>query len=304
MARIMVLLQEGGRWVNWWGRNRHGLWAILTNIWKEKDNSSIPEDQAELDRTLPVRRPYWLQSELQTPADVGTPGVRATWLGHATVLAEVDGAIVLTDPIFSQRASMVQWAGPKRYRPPGSQQRPSIAQIEAILLAACNVSELPRKLHAVVISHNHYDHLDYNSVQALHARYGDSLQWFVPADMGAWFEDNHGVKAENVHELTWWQEKRLPGHPNVTLALTPSNHWGRRGPMDENKALWGSWAIMGPKHRFWFGGDTGYSDGFTQIGRRYGPFDLSAIPIGAYEPRWFMKFVHVNPGKHRPLWDA
>lgn len=85
------------------------------------------------------------------------------------------------------------------------------------------------------------------------------------------------------------------------FVLTPSNHWGRRGAFDENKALWGSWAVIGPHNRFWFGGDTAYSDGFKQIGEKYGPFNIAAIPIGAYEPRWFMKFVHVNPGKNVEL---
>ncbi len=165
---------------------------------------------------------------------------------------------------------------------------------------ACKIDDLPDNLNAVVISHNHYDHLDYNSVSALHKRYKDGLHWFVPQDMGSWFTSNFGIAKGNVHELTWWQEANLPG-TDVNFVLTPSNHWGRRGLFDENKALWGSWAVIGPKNRFWFGGDTAYSDVFKQIGKKFGPFNLAAIPIGAFEPRWFMKHVHVNPSKNMSM---
>lgn len=133
--------------------------------------------------------------------------------------------------------------------------------------------------------------------------------------MGRWFRDNFSaLPKDNLHELVWWDEKILPG-TKVKIAMTPSHHWGRRTAFDENVALWGSWSIIGPKHkyvliqmvdfmsermnciafRFWFGGDTAYSDVFKQIGRKYGPFHISAIPIGAYEPRNIMKDSHVNP---------
>ncbi len=175
--------------------------------------SSIPSNQTELDQHLPVKRPYWLRGassreawgdgdiDIDAGANlsssgagvVGAPGVRATWIGHATVLAEVDGAVVLTDPMFSQRASPSQWFGPRRYRPP-----------------ACTVEELP-DVDAVVISHTHYDHLDYNSVSALNRRFGRRLHWYVPMDMASWLTGNFGMRSENVHELVWWQEATLPG---------------------------------------------------------------------------------------------
>eukprot|EP00095_Tigriopus_kingsejongensis_P006694 maker-scaffold25_size650667-snap-gene-1.22 protein:Tk06694 transcript:maker-scaffold25_size650667-snap-gene-1.22-mRNA-1 annotation:"n-acyl-phosphatidylethanolamine-hydrolyzing phospholipase d" len=267
--------QEGNRWINWWSRGRPGVIAFLTRAAFASDHSGIPDSEQELNQALPVREPYWMSNG----PEFARPGIRATWLGHASVLAEVDGTTVLADPIFSERASAVQWAGPQRYRPP-----------------ACNVSELPAKLDAVVISHTHYDHLDYGSVQALHERYGPKLQWYVPSGVGEFLRDAVGVEAKQVHDMVWWQEETLPGS-QTKLVLTPSNHWGRRGIMDENRELWGSWAVIGPQHRFWFGGDTAYCDAFTQIGRHLGPFHLSAIPIGAYYPEWFMKWVHVNPAE-------
>ena len=266
--------KNDGRWVNWWARDKPSPLSIMSKFAFSKDNSKIPSSQYELNQFLPVNKPYWLEND---NTSIGEPGIRATWIGHATVLAEVDSTLILTDPIFSQRASAVQWAGPKRYRPP-----------------ACNVQQLPQDLKAVVISHTHYDHLDYNSAKDLNTKYGTKLHWFVPQDMGSWFKDNFNLGDENLHELTWWQEKMVPG-TSTSIALTPSNHWGRRTAFDENKALWGSYAVLGPKHKFWFGGDTAYCEGFKEIGEKFGPFDLAAIPIGAYEPREIMVYHHVNP---------
>lgn len=272
---LYMAYKDGGKWVNWWARGRPGIFSFLSRVATMKDLSNIPDSIEALNEALPVREPYWTRE----PSSFGQPGIRATWLGHASVLAEVDGVSILTDPIFSERASMFQWAGPKRYRPP-----------------ACTVNELPESLDAVVISHSHYDHLDYYSCLGLQQRYGDRLHWFVPSGIGAFLRDSIGVSASQVHDMVWWQEEPLPG-TNVTMAFTPNNHWSRRGLMDENDDLWGSWSVLGPKHKFWFGGDTGYCNGFAQIGQKYGPFDLSAIPIGAYYPRWFMKWVHVDPSE-------
>mmetsp|Transcript_20085 Transcript_20085/g.51444 ORF Transcript_20085/g.51444 Transcript_20085/m.51444 type:complete len:390 (-) Transcript_20085:127-1296(-) len=268
--------QEGGRWVNWWARNKPPDSTFVTKVLFEKDDSGIPSDEAQRAAALPVVPPYWAADN---DAAVGAPGIRATWLGHATVLAEVDGLTVLTDPIFSDRPSASQAVGPRRLRPP-----------------ACDVAGLPVRLDAVVVSHNHYDHLDLGSARDLHARYGDDLHWFVPVSLGSWLQTNVGVGAANVHELTWWQEATHPRRPEVRLVLTPSNHWCKRQLTDTNRDLWGSWAVLGPQHRFWFGGDTAYEHQlFKQIGTRYGPFNLAAVPIGAYNPRWFMQWVHVDP---------
>ncbi|KAJ3611929.1 hypothetical protein NHX12_020209, partial [Muraenolepis orangiensis] len=177
-------------------------------------------------------------------------------------------------PTSKERASPVQSVGPKRYRGP-----------------PCTVEQLPR-IDAVVISHSHYDHLDANTVKDLNARYGAELHWFVPLGLSDWLLRSG---CESVRELDWWEETRVPGHEDVTLVCTPAQHWSKRTPLDENKALWGSWSVIGPHHRFFFAGDTGYCPAFAQIGRRYGPFDLAAIPIGAYLPRDVMLGQHVDP---------
>ncbi|XP_044279369.1 N-acyl-phosphatidylethanolamine-hydrolyzing phospholipase D isoform X3 [Varanus komodoensis] len=226
----------------------------------------------ELDRELPVLKPYFVQN----PELVGKTGagIRVTWLGHASVMVEMDELTFLTDPVFSQRVSPVQFAGPKRFRGP-----------------PCTVDQLP-KIDAVVISHTHYDHLDYHTVINLNSRFGSDLRWFVPLGLLDWMQK---CGCENVIELDWWGENCVPGHDAVTFVFTPAQHWSKRTVTDDNKVLWGSWSVLGPWNRFFFAGDTGYCVAFEEIGKRFGPFDLAAIPIGAYEPRWFMKYQHVDP---------
>jgi len=280
---------NGSAWVNWWQRDMPSGLTIMAGFAFNEDQSNIPR-ASELDKTLPVSKPYWLNdSEPIDQKDSTQDNLKATWIGHATVLVEIDGATVLTDPIFSRRCFPVQWAGPKRYRPP-----------------ACTVQELPEIVDAVVISHTHYDHLDLNSVKQLHQRYEDRIHWFVPGGSRSWFE-SLGISSENIHDLVWWQSKVMPlsggkiqdpnSEDSARIVFTPGNHWsGRFPPLDRNKALWGSWLVVGSKgSKFWFGGDTAYSDVFKQIGKKFGPIDLSAIPIGAYNPRPTMKFVHVDP---------
>ncbi|CAL8322844.1 unnamed protein product [Lota lota] len=272
---------EHGRWTNPWPTWRFPSKALLLRflLW-DKDNSNVPTSKEVLDDKLPVLVPYFAQGE-GTVADSGARshgdserGLRVTWLGHATTLVELDGLNVLTDPIFSQRASPVQFVGPKRYRGP-----------------PCTVEQLPQ-IDAVVISHNHYDHLDVGTVNSLNARFGVDLRWFVPLGLADWL-----VKAgcENVIELDWWEENCVPGHDDITFVCTPAQHWSKRTVLDQNMALWGSWSILGPHHRFFFAGDTGYCSSFAEIGRRFGPFDLAAIPIGAYLPRDVMLGQHVDP---------
>jgi len=199
------------------------------------------------------------------------PGV--TWIGHATLLVQLGGLNVLTDPLFSERASPVSFAGPRRVVPP----TPPLA-------------ELPR-IDAVVISHDHYDHLDVESVRALAAQAGGPPRFYVGLGMKAWFAQ-FGI--EDVVEMDWWERAELRG---VELTFVPVQHWSKRSLWDENRRLWGGWVLRHPEFSFFFAGDTGYSPDFADIGRRFGGFDLAAIPIGSYAPRWFMKIMHVDAGE-------
>ena len=200
-----------------------------------------------------------------------------TWIGHATVLAQLGGINVLTDPIFSERASPVSFVGPKRAQPPG--------------LA---LAELPR-VDLVVISHNHYDHCDAASLQALNAQPGGPPLFLVPLGLKAWMADQ---EISNVVEMDWWQAHRLGA---VEIVMTPVQHWSGRSLTDRLQTLWGGWALFAPDQHLFFAGDTGYSQDFSDIGQRFaerqkdGGFDIALIPVGAYEPRWFMKEQHVNP---------
>ncbi|XP_035281258.1 N-acyl-phosphatidylethanolamine-hydrolyzing phospholipase D isoform X1 [Anguilla rostrata] len=262
-----------GRFINPWPTWKFPSYATFFRFFVlEKNNSQVPSSKEVLDRELPVLEPYFVQN----PQQVGQTGsgMRVTWLGHATVLVEMDDLVVLTDPVFSQRASPLQFVGPKRFRDP-----------------ACTVAQLPR-IHAVLISHTHYDHLDAGSVASLNERFGGDLRWFVPLGLLDWMQK---CGCENVIELDWWEENCVPGHDEVTFVCTPSQHWCKRTPLDDNKALWGSWSVLGPCNRFFFAGDTGYCSVFEEIGKRFGPFDLAAIPIGAYLPRNVMQSQHVDP---------
>ncbi len=209
-----------------------------------------------------------------------------TWIGHATALVQIGRINVLTDPHFSERASPVQWLGPQRWQPP-----------------ALRIEELPR-IDVVLISHNHYDHLDEQSVIALNAQKGGPPLFIVPLGIERWLRD---VGVTHTRALDWWDSVQVQ---ELTVHLVPVQHWSRRTLTDTNTTLWGGFVIegesRGKKRRVFFSGDTGYSkQHFSEIGRRFGGVDLALIPIGAYEPRWFMSAQHVNPEEavqvHRDL---
>jgi len=236
----------------------------LSHVFKWMMNRpSMKIDPKELDLRLPVIPIQWDRLR-NPPADK----IQVTWIGHASFFVQMCGVNYLTDPVFSHRASPFSMAGPARLRP-----------------TPCRLDELPR-VDFVIVSHNHYDHLDATVVSAL----GNSTKWFVPMGLKSWFL---GMGVSNVTELLWWDEFQFS--PSVKVVCTPCQHWCKRTLFDECKALWSSWSIIGDSARFFFAGDTGYCAGFAEIGDEFGPFDLAAIPIGAYEPRWFMKPQHVNP---------
>jgi N-acyl-phosphatidylethanolamine-hydrolysing phospholipase D len=214
----------------------------------------------------------------------------ATWIGHATVLMQMGGLNLLTDPHFTERASPLSFAGPTRAQPPG--------------LA---LEQLPR-IDLVLISHNHYDHLDLGSVQALNRQPGGQPLFVVPLGVKAWMRD---AGIENVVELDWWQAHRIGA---VEVVLTPVQHWSGRTLTDRMKTLWGGYAVFAPDFHLYFSGDAGWSKDFAdtrarfadrQTAARDGGFDLALLAVGAYEPRWFMQEQHLNPAEavqvHREL---
>ena len=195
-----------------------------------------------------------------------------TWIGHATILLQIEGYNILTDPHFSKRTSPVQWAGPERVAPLGMA-----------------LADLP-PIDIVVISHDHYDALDEQTIKELRQRPGgEKTRFYVPLGLKKWFAIR-GL--DQVIEMDWW-DRRQDGHFEVIAV--PVQHWSKRSMFSRNKTLWAGWVIKSNAFQFIFVGDTGYAPHFKEIGEKLGPFDLAAIPIGAYEPRWFMGKHHVNP---------
>jgi N-acyl-phosphatidylethanolamine-hydrolysing phospholipase D len=217
-----------------------------------------------------------------------------TWIGHASVMAQLGGLTLLTDPIFSERASPLPFAGPKRQVAPG--------------LA---LAELPH-IDLVLVSHNHYDHLDGPSVDTLAAQAGGAPLFIVPLGLKPWLAAR-GIA--NAIELDWWQTHRIATPAGaVDVMLSPAQHWSARGLADRMATLWGGFAVFAPDCHLFFAGDTGYSRDFDDLRERVaerqtpalgGGFDIALLPIGAYEPRWFMATQHVNPAEavkiHRDL---
>ncbi|MBU2548405.1 MAG: MBL fold metallo-hydrolase [Proteobacteria bacterium] len=197
-------------------------------------------------------------------------GLRITWIGHSTTLVEIDGVRLLLDPIWSTRSSPFSWTGPKRfYEPPVS------------------LDDLP-PIDAVLISHDHYDHLDMDTVIGL-ARKG--FRFLVPLGVGARLM-NWGIPAGRIEELDWWEAAEVK---EVTVTATPARHFSGRSllMMDRDKTLWSGFAMAGPEHRVYYSGDTGMFPGIIEIGKRLGPFDASLVEIGAYHQLW--ADLHLGP---------
>ena len=198
-------------------------------------------------------------------------GLRATWLGHSTVLLEIDGHRVLTDPVWGQRASPFRFVGPKRFQP-----------------VPLRLKQLPQ-LDVVVISHDHYDHLDLATIQTLarHSAVPFVTSLGVGAHLQAW-----GVPPGRITELDWWETHRVPG-TGLTVTAAPSQHFSGRGLKDRNATLWSSLVMRGERHAVFFSGDTGLTTEYAQIRERLGPFDLVMLEVGAFHPAW--GDIHLGP---------
>ena len=183
------------------------------------------------------------------------------------MLVQLGGLNILTDPMWGERASPVTWAGPKRFTKPGMA-----------------FEDLP-EIHVVLISHDHYDHLDLKTI----AHFGNKVFYLVPLGMGRYLD---ALGIPHYEEMDWWDEITYNG---VQLCCVPAQHFSGRILNNSNKTLWCGWVALAQEGRFYFSGDTGYFPGFKEIGEKYGPFDVAALPISAYQPRWFMKPVHTGP---------
>ena len=265
----------------------------------EAMRDALPKAPAQ---PTPVQAPDLVAIHANAAAGAGMrPAI--TWIGHATMLVQAGGLNVLTDPIFSERASPVQFIGPQRTQPPGVAMK-----------------DLP-PIDVVLITHNHYDHLDCDSVLALNQRAAGATVFLVPLGLKPWLKR---LGISNAIELDWWDKAMLgrdatgrltrvvDGERALSVAfyLTPVQHWSARGLGDRRKTLWGGWAVFSADFHWYYSGDTGYSPDFADTARHFaaqnaGGFDLALLPIGAYAPRWFMKEQHVNPAEavqiHRDL---
>ncbi len=220
---------------------------------------------------LPVvdPRPAWL---------CAPDGLRATWLGHSTVLIEIDGLRVLTDPVWGARASPTRLAGPRRFQP-----------------VPVPLSALP-PIDLVLVSHDHYDHLDYPTIRSL-ARLG--VPFVTSLGVGAHLEA-FGVDPARITELDWWESHRLPGS-ELEVTAAPSQHFSGRGLKDRNATLWSSMVLRTPRHRVFFSGDTGLTSEYALIRERLGPFDLIMLEVGAHHPSW--GDIHLGPDNALQAWS-
>ncbi|GAA5831803.1 hypothetical protein JCM11251_003890 [Rhodosporidiobolus azoricus] len=309
--------KKGGGFVNPWPSFEDlGMGpSVMLNMFKDWQSRPAPTPE-ELPPVLTpsFSPPAGLTAE---EAEAWRADIKATWLGHACFLVEFPsakgsgerGLRVLYDPVWSCRCSPSQWVGPKRVQPP-----------------PIPLEQIPH-IDCVVISHNHYDHLDITTLKHLYnAQPRGSLHFFAPLGNEKWFKSVIGVKEGEVTELDWWGERTLSlgqegykgpegkeGEGALRVVCTPCQHFTGRSLTDRNDTLWASWAVedRSTGAKVWFGGDTGYRSvprGFTgdvdslphcpafeEIGKREGPFDFSMIPIGAYSPRWFMSRIHCAP---------
>ncbi len=218
-----------------------------------------------------TRWPSSIPVEPRRPPNIGPDDVVVTFVGHATFLIQVATTNLLIDPVYSERASPVAFAGPRRARAPG-----------------VRFDDLPT-ISLVLVSHNHYDHCDLGTLRALDRRFHPRV---VTPIGNARLLRSSGIR--QVEEIDWWQSASAAPLP---ITLTPAQHFSARSMFDRNRALWGGFLIEAAGRRILFAADTGYGPHFREIAARLGPADLALLPIGAYEPRWFMKDIHMNPAE-------
>jgi L-ascorbate metabolism protein UlaG (beta-lactamase superfamily) len=220
--------------------------------------------------SIPAEAPRVVQRVAADFVEPPADGLRITWLGHSTLLVEIDGMRVLVDPVWGERASPFGWLGPQRFFPP-----------------PLPFDDLP-PLDAIVISHDHYDHLDFPTIRRF---LSSDVPFVVPLGVGAHLE-HWGVPAHRIIELEWWQEQTLG---SLRLVATPARHFSGRSMLmrDRDCTLWAGWALVGPEHRIFYSGDTAMFPGFAEIGERLGPFDATMIESGAYNAMW--ADVHLGP---------
>ena len=251
-----------GRFTNWSGDPSHGSFRVRFPFFMRRLGGLFS------DRPGAPSRLANDGAFLRENARHSEPTV--TWVGHATLLVQLDHVTFLTDPIWSNSTGPIASIGPRRFVSPG------IA-----------LEDLP-PIDFVVISHNHFDHLDLPTLEAL-ARRDPATRFLVPLGNADLLREG-GI--DSVEEYDWGDTTT---HGDVMIHCLPAQHWSRRGLRDERRSLWSSWAIVGPQRRFYFAGDTGYFEGFARIGKTLGPFDLAAVPIGAYEPSAMMRESHMDP---------
>ena len=254
----------------WAGDRFQNLHPVLPNL---RDPTvpmpSIKDFICGGERRVP-REPLPSMNPLEVWAKKPQSGLRITWLGHSTMLIEIDGVRILTDPVWGPRASPSALVGPKRFQP-----------------VPISLREMP-PVDIVVVSHDHYDHLDYPTIRAL-AKTG--VPFVTSLGVGAHLE-YWGVQAQRITELDWWESYSLP-NTEVVLTAAPSQHFSGRGLKDRNATLWSSIAIRSPRHAVFFSGDTGLTTEYRSIRERLGPFDVVMLEIGAFYPAW--GDIHLGP---------